>query len=254
MGVPDSATQANYDLRLEWGLAGVRALRGTSRAVVIVDVLSFSTAVDIAVGRGAAVMPYPWRDPTAAEFAASHGALLAGKRSAGGYSLSPASLQGLKPGDALVLPSPNGATLSLNAGPAVWTACLRNCRAVAAAVRRVGSPVAVIPAGEQWPDGELRPCTEDLLGAGAVLAHLSGPFSPEAEMAAAAFEHFRHRLEEALAGCTSGQELAARGFQKDIAIAAEYAVSDVAPVSRGGRFVADLTSAPQPPGGLWHPG
>lgn len=232
-----------YDLRCEWGLAGIRALARPGVALVIVDVLSFSTAVDIAVARGAEVLPYRWRDPSAAQFAAAHGALLAGGRSAGGYSLSPASLRSLEPGAALVLPSPNGSTLSLSAGEGAWAACLRNCRAVAAAVRRHGAPVAVIPAGEQWPDGTLRPCLEDLLGAGAVLAELPGRLSPEAELAVAAFERFRHRLAEALAGCVSGQELAGRGFQEDLELAAAYAVSEAVPVLQTDRYVADSTWA-----------
>jgi 2-phosphosulfolactate phosphatase len=235
-------SQGEYDLRLEWGLPGVRALAGTSRAAVIVDVLSFSTAVDIATARGAAVLPYRWRDRTAAEFASARGALLAEERRAGGYSLSPASLRRIEPGTALVLPSPNGSTLSLSAGPRVWTACLRNSRAVAQAMRRMGLPLAVIPAGEQWHEGGLRPAAEDLLGAGAVLAELGGRLSPEAESAVAAFERTRGRLGEALAGCVSGRELRARGFEEDIELAAEYAVSATAPFLRGDRFVADHTS------------
>ena len=238
--------QDGYDLRLECGLPGVHALAAVSRAVVIVDVLSFSTAVDIATSRGAQVLPYRWRDPSAAEFAAAHRALLADHVRGSGYSLSPASLRSIPPGTALVLPSPNGSTLCLSAGAAVWTACLRNYHAVAAAVRRMGSPVAVIPAGEQWPDGLLRPALEDLLGAGAVLSELAGRLSPEAELAVAAFERFRGRLPETLAACISGRELLRRGFGMDVELSAECGVSDAAPVLRGDRFVADRTLSPQP--------
>lgn len=203
--------------------------------------LSFSTAVDIAVGRGAQVIPYRWRDPSAAWYAAERGALLAGGRSAAGYSLSPASLLEIEPETALVLPSPNGGALSLSAGRGVYTACLRNAPSVARAVRKQGPSVAVIPAGEQWPDGQIRMAVEDLLGAGAVLAGLSGRMSPEAEVAVAAFERFQHCLPEALAGCISGRELAGRGFARDVALAAEYDVSRIAPVLQGDCFVAERT-------------
>ena len=39
---------------------------------IVVDVLSFSTCVDVATARGAAILPYSWsdwNDPSAAEFA-----------------------------------------------------------------------------------------------------------------------------------------------------------------------------------------
>ena len=230
--------QAEYDLRCEWGVAGVRTLAPIGDVLIVVDVLVFSTSVDVAVARGASVLPYRWRDSSAETFAQSKGALLASPRSAAGYSLSPSSLQSIPAGAALVLPSPNGSTLCLMGSARTnFTACLRNCRAVAAAARAHGSRIAVVPAGEQWGDGALRPAIEDLIGAGAVLANLPGRASPEAETAIAAFERFQHDLYDALFRSTSGKELAARGFACDVEFAAQCAISTAVPVMREGRFV-----------------
>jgi 2-phosphosulfolactate phosphatase len=96
----------------------------------------------------------------------------------------------------------------------------------------------VIPAGEHWEDHTLRPCLEDLIGAGAVLAELGGTLSPEAELTASSFERLRRTLRDALARCGSGRELIERGFAEDVALAAEYAVSSAAPVLAGDRFTA----------------
>ena len=64
----------------------------------------------------------------------------------------------------VVLPSPNGATLSLGASPGlVLAGCFRNAAAVAQAAQAIGKRVLLLPAGEQWPDGFLQPC-QDLLG------------------------------------------------------------------------------------------
>ena len=140
--------------------------------VVIVDVLSFSTCVDIATVNGAAVFPYRFNDDSARNYAQARGALLAGPRgSACEYSLSPTGLLDIPAGARLVLPSPNGSTLSLATGATPTLAgCLRNSRAVAAYAGRIGRKVAVIPCGERWDDGSLRPAVEDLIGAGATAA------------------------------------------------------------------------------------
>ena len=231
--------QAEYDLRCEWELEGLLALQPSSDAVVIVDVLSFSTAVDIALAKGASVLPYRWKDDSAKRFAAEKGAALAGGRSAGSeYTLSPASLRSIPSGTLLVLPSPNGSTLTLSAGGVpVFTACLRNAPVVAKQAAAHGSRIAVIPAGEQWRESGLRPCLEDLIGAGSVLAELPGTSSPEAEMAIATFAHFRQNLGGALLRCSSGKELVERGFALDVGLAAEYAVSDIVPMLTRGQFI-----------------
>ena len=69
--------QQPFDVRCEWGMAGLRHLAGSSDIIVIVDVLSFSTCVDIVVSRGAVVYPYRWHDATAAAYAQSLGAVVA---------------------------------------------------------------------------------------------------------------------------------------------------------------------------------
>jgi 2-phosphosulfolactate phosphatase len=140
-----------------------------------------------------------------------------------------------------VLPSPNGAGVSLAAAgtrSAVFAACLRNARAVAEAARRAGTSFNVIPAGERWIDGTLRPCLEDWLGAGAVLDHLPGTRSPEAAAAVALFEGYRDSLHETLRQCASGRELVERGQLNDIALAVDLDASACVPRFDGLAFVA----------------
>jgi 2-phosphosulfolactate phosphatase len=233
-------SQAAFDVRCEWGEQGVAQLAPISDVVIIVDVLSFSTSVEIAVSRDAIVFPYRRKDQSAAVFAASVGAIVAdARRGSAGYSLSPQSLVDLPPGTRLVLPSPNGATLSLGTGMTPTLAgCLRNERAVAAAAQRYGRRIAVIPAGERWhSDGSLRPALEDWVGAGAIISHLAGTLSPEAQAAATTFRGVQSDIAGLLQACGSGQELLARGFARDVALASALNVSACVPVFRDGAYV-----------------
>ncbi|WP_286441659.1 MULTISPECIES: hypothetical protein [unclassified Myroides] len=49
--------QEAFDIRMDWGYGGVRELAPISDVIIIVDVLSFSTCVDIATARGALIYP-----------------------------------------------------------------------------------------------------------------------------------------------------------------------------------------------------
>lgn len=229
--------QRDYDIRCEWGMAGATALAGETDSCVVIDVLSFSTCVDVALTRGATVYPYRYRDATVSEFAEKLGADLAGRRRMDRYSLSPNSLEDLPAGAKLVLPSPNGAELVTRAlGKTVLTACLRNAEAVARHLRRIGGTVTLVPAGETWPDGGARSAIEDLIGAGAIIHHLPGSRSPEAQVAEAAFQAVSDRLVQVLLDCGSGRELIEQGAPEDVHAAAQLNVSDVAPVLQDGAF------------------
>src|ERR1700683_5229105 len=101
--------QGKFMIRCEWGERGAAVLAGISDVVVIVDVLSFSTCVDIATSRGATVFPYRLKDSSCDEFAAARNATVAvGRGVVGKFSLSPVSLENIAAGTRLVLPSPNG--------------------------------------------------------------------------------------------------------------------------------------------------
>lgn len=220
-------------------MSGVRMLAPVSDVIIIVDVLSFTTCVDIVVGNGGSVFPYSGELEALADYADSVGALFASpkRQSEAAYSLAPSSLLAIPEGTRLVLPSPNGSTLSLaTEGVPTLAGCLRNAITVATRASQLGESIAVIAAGERWPDGLLRPALEDLIGAGAIVAHVSGRRSPESEMAVAAFLSARSNLLDTLLRCGSGKELVGRGFEDDVRLAARLNVSGAAPQLVNGAY------------------
>ena len=233
--------QSAFAIRCEWGRAALDHI-APGQVVVVVDVLSFTTCIDIALSRKVTVLPYAWKDDTARAYAAQHDAALAEPREQpdGAYSLSPSTLLNAPPGLRLVLPSPNGSAIAFAAragGARVVAGALRNAAAVATWAQQCGTPIVVIPAGEQWPNGSLRPALEDLIGAGAVISRLAGERSPEAAMAAAGFEHAADELIEHISACSSGRELIDRGFRRDVELACALNVSRIVPVLEGSAFV-----------------
>lgn len=237
--MPGFAAQSDFAVRFEWGIHGVTEVAGSEGVTIIVDVLSFSSCVEIACSRGALVLPHRFGDDSAEAHAREQRAVLACGRGGEGWSLSPASLLDVPAGTRLVLPSPNGSTLSLaSRTPRVVAGCLRNAAAVAAFASRQPGPVTVVAAGERWPDGSLRPAVEDLLGAGAILRHLPGRRSPEAAVAELAFAPALQGLGDLLRDCASGIELRERGFARDVELAAMVDASACVPVLEHGAYRA----------------
>ena len=250
--------QDGFDLRVEWGLDGVRALGPHCAVLVIVDVLSFTTTVDVAVGRGGRVLPLPWKDERAAKAAATAGATLTSSGlvaaeghpagvmvdAATGWTLRPSSLVELPAGTFLAISSPNGATLSAAAaetGTTVLAGCLRNASAVGRVAAEIAGarPVGIIPAGERWrPAQTLRPALEDYLGAAAIAAAVTGRTAPSAEasLAIQVYRTVAGRVPEVLADSVSGRELAAAGVPRDVELAGEVDVSGVVPVLTDGVY------------------
>ena len=105
---------------MEWGINGAERVSSGADYTVIIDVLSFTTTVSVALDSGIEVFPYPWRDATAQDFAWQHDALLAVGRSEAArgsgpqplVSLSPASVRAATGLRRIVLPSPNGSALA----------------------------------------------------------------------------------------------------------------------------------------------
>lgn len=192
--------QQEYGVRFEWGAGGAERVAGGVGCLVVVDVLSFSTSVNVAVEAGTRVHPYAWRDETASVFARDNAAELAvGRRvvtAASPWSLSPPRSGGPR-SPRLVLPRPTDPPSPRRRAARPWS------RAVCA-TRRPSADGWRSMVTEPW-NGPRRDRRGRALagrqpaagsggpdGAGAVIAALqaaggAGPLSPEAAAARTAF-------------------------------------------------------------------
>ncbi|MDQ1218163.1 2-phosphosulfolactate phosphatase [Microbacterium arborescens] len=202
--------QSRYQVRLDWGIAGLRRV-APADVVVVVDVLRFSSTVSARVAAGETVAL------DAAHAVSRNGAAIAGAAS-----------------DSVVLLG------CLRNADAVATAVLAEQQR-----RGTRTSIAVIAAGElAGPEGEteLRFAVEDLLGAGAVVDALSrlgiDHTSPEAAAACESFRGLGGAVRHLLTASGSGQELLERGQRDDALAAAQIGVDGVAPVLRAGVFTA----------------
>lgn len=207
--MPSPFDQSRYQVRFERGLDGLGRL-APADVVVVVDVLSFSTAVTDAVARASSV-PFD----------------AVGAASANGAALARAA----------------AAT-----GALVVLGCLRNASAVARAVlaeqerRGARTSIAIVASDEVGDDAvSARPAVEDALGAGAVIAALGDlgidHCSPEAAVTGESFRALRGAVRHLLTASGSGQQLLERGLREEVVHAASLDATDAVPVLREGVFV-----------------
>ena len=243
--------QKNNRCHLEWGSRGAQAAAERGDILVVVDVLSFSTAVATAVENGAWVYPCG-KNEDAGALAEQYDVVTAVRREEvpgkGRYSLSPETFLFAAPGERIVLQSPNGAACSRYGSqvPLLLVGALVNASAVAHAAAQAaaerGAAITVLACGERWhsphEDGDLRFAVEDYLGAGAILFHLpeSVTRSPEAQICQAAFVASRNHLPELLQNCGSGIELRDRGYGGDVEHSARLSVYQAAPILYNGLY------------------
>ena len=215
--MPSPFDQSTYQVRLDWGTAGLARL-ATADVVVVVDVLRFSSTVIDATASGVTV------------------ALEEAQR----WSRNGAAVVAAASTDSTVL-----------------VGGIRNAAAVARAVqtiqerRQARTSVAVIAAGELDSAGTLRFAVEDQLGAGAIVSALSARgidhTAPDAAVAAEGLHALRGAVRHMVGASGSGHELAdgvmatarieASGLvPTSVADAAVLDAVDLVPVLRDGSF------------------
>ncbi|MFE2500074.1 2-phosphosulfolactate phosphatase [Streptomyces scopuliridis] len=239
-------------LHVEWGSQAAQLAADRGDTVVVVDTLTFSTTVTMAVSRGAAVLALSHAevarlggpDGVAQTYQVAPPALTQDGTDAK-LTLSPSSVGNLISGDQVALTSINDADIVRSARHAavLLAGCLRNRTAVArwcadALTGGVIRRVTVIAAASRWSstldltDG-MRPSVEDWLGAGAIAAAaeaLGVSLSTEAKAAASTYAVAeRDGLERWLRGSTTGREMIQKNFAPDIDEAARLDLDDTVP-------------------------
>lgn len=244
--------QSSYRCNTEWGKRGAREAADRGDIVIIVDVLSFSSTVISALENGALIYPYP-PHLNGKEYANKIGAqYILGRAEAAKLelpTLSPVSFNRSHSNHKYVLSSLNGAFCTWIASrvPILLIGSLLNANAVAIAANQFSASlkanVSVIPCGEVWGDVEefedaLRPAIEDYLGAGAILTHLQGSKSPDAEVCIGAFQHAKTNLDHLIMECASGMELRERGFAEDVKHCSQLNIYQTVPILKEQHFVS----------------
>ena len=220
--------------------------------VAVFDVLSFTTALTVAVDNGIEVFPFRWRDERAEAFAAEHDAVLAvgrSQRGTGRITLSAPTIRAARDVRRLVLPSPNGSTISHDVaelGATVIGVSLRNGPPPPTGPS-AGSPTSQMRRSRpSRPEngGRTANCAPPSRTCGALAP--TWPRSPNADSARSprkprdrcCLHRRRRRPRCPVARVRRGQELIGFGYPADVDIAAELDSSTVVPQLCGTSFTA----------------
>lgn len=233
----------------------MEAAAGRDDAVLIIDVLRFSSATVTAVSNGFTVIPATSM-AEAKKLALKYDGCL---NRSGRRVLSPKSFIGKAP-CRVVLPSPNGAALSCHAAGAknAFVASLLNISATAEklnnVVKKSKQDVTIVASGEvgegrrkMMPVFERRLdtkdenfCFEDYVCAGAVSSLLKAGKSDSILRAEKAFRMFSVHLKEALLDCASGRYLIKDGLKNDVEFYSRLDVFSVVPAIHKFKWGAEI--------------
>jgi 2-phosphosulfolactate phosphatase len=237
--------QAPFQCRMDWGIRGVKEASLRGDIIIVVDVLSFSSAITNAVHQGVIIYPFP-RTGDINEYGKLVGAEVcilerARARELGLPSLSATSFNESHKNKKYIVSSINGATCvkEANENNYIFIGCLLNASAVAGVVNQIQKDknlnITVIASGERWGGSkdeprDLRPSIEDYLGAGAILELLNGTKSPEAKVCFGAYKNSKLELDELIFDSSSGRELSNMGFSEDIKFCSQINIFKEVPI------------------------
>ncbi len=201
------------ELRLEWGVDGLKKALGRKDNIVIIDQLRFSSSVVNATSLGFTI------EPTADKM-----------RRTESFTLSPSSFLGKEP-RRVIIESPNGAYLSLVAkdGKRVIYGSVLNAKAVAIWIDKIDEDTTLVVAGEVDPSRRLLMkekeqtlakgneifAMEDLLGAGAISYYSKMKKSDGCAKAEELFKNAKENLIHELKNTASHRYNESRGKGED---------------------------------------
>ncbi len=222
----------------------------SGRAVAVIDVIRATTTITVALDNGCAgVIPVrTLGEARALALKIGSSGLLAGERGAAkavGFELgnSPAEYGRERvEGKMIVLTTTNGtrAFRAVGGAQALIATAFSNVSAAARWLTRTGLDILILCAGKHG-----RFCLEDAVGGGMLIDRLVAFSDSPVELTDAAraaqqlFTAYRNDLLGMLRGCEWGRHIIQKGFGADLEICAQVDLTDVVPVMREGRLVAE---------------